>query len=415
VLKQAVLAALILALAASLAASASNGFSGESTLWLAFDPSAGSFDAIDLEFSLSYTIDDVVFSSDSVIAYPGTWVWQAFSACGDLGTYGLEANILFGASTAEYLYAEAIASLSIGGIDFAFHAAQLSDAVFGGPEGGWALQLSGEIEGFDFVGVTEFGARIQDDDYDGISIVHIVTGLERHYSTDPRPVGEGFTGQKLSLSREGIFCADLMAATLYISCEGFEYSQITAEGLDVGLSFITLDTELRFELERKTLTVTPALSLGEIACFKPYGCVNWDDTSMAIQGIELSGLEIICELGPVVIRDVALFDLTEYVLTTERFGSRVMEIDDALEFGYDFYSDYWELLSIAVTGNDCCGGSYSFLASAYFDEAASSLFDWAMLHVEASIPLTTQVGITLGMETKPSGTDSIALGMSISW
>jgi len=415
VLKKAVLAALILALVDSLAASASSGFSGESTLWLAFDPGAGSFDAIDLELNLNYTIDDVVFSGDSVIAYPGTWVWQAFSACGDLGAYGFESNVLFGVSTAEYLYAEAMASLSIGGIDVAFHAAQLSDAVFGGPEGGWALQLSGEVAGFELVGVTELGARIEDDDYDGISIVHMATGLERHYSTDPRPAGEGFTGQKISLSREDIFCADLLAATLYISCEGFEYSEIELEGLDVGLSFITLDTELRFELEDKTFTVTPALSLGEIACFELYGCVNWDETSMAIQGIELSGLEIICELGPAVIRDVALFDLTEYVLTTERFGSRVMEIDDALDFSYDFYPDYWELLSVAMTGDGCCGESFSFLANAYFDHASSSLFDWALLHVEASVPLVPQVNITLALETKPSGIDYLAFGTTVDW
>jgi len=414
-LKQAVLAVLILALPASLIASASSGFSGESTLWLAFDPGAGSLNAVDLELSLSYAMDDVVFSSDSVIAYPGTWVWQAFSACGDLGAYGFESNVLFGASTAEYLYAEAIASLSIGGIDFAFHAAQLSDAVFGGPEGGWALHLCGEIGEFRLVGVTELGARIEDDDYDGISIVHIATGLECHFSTDPRPAGEGFTGQKVSLSREGIFCADLVAATLYISCEGFEYSEIELEGLDVGLSFITLDTELRFELEDKTFTVTPALSLGEIACFDLYGRVNWDETSMAIQGIELSGLEVACELGPVAVRDVALLDLANYVLTTERFGSRVMEIDDALDEGYDFYSDYWELLSIAVTGDGCCGASYSFLANAYFDEASSSLFDWAMLHIEASIPLAPRVGVMLGMETKPSGTDYIAVGVELDW
>jgi len=42
-----------------------------------------------------------------VIAFPGTWVWQAFSAQGVLGVYRFESNILFGASTAEYLYAEA--------------------------------------------------------------------------------------------------------------------------------------------------------------------------------------------------------------------------------------------------------------------------------------------------------------------
>ena len=305
--------------------------------------------------------------------------------------------------------------MAIGGLTFACHAAQLSDAVFGGPEGGWALRLSGGSGGFELVGVTEFGATIQDDDNNGISIVHISTGLERHYITDPRPAGEGFTGQKISLSRRDVFCSDVVEGTLYVSCNGFEHVQLEIEGLRIGWSLIALDTELRFELEEKTFTLTPALSLGEIGCMTLYGSVDWDSSSMAIGGINLSGLGFACELGPVVIREVALLDLTEYVLTTERFGSRVMEIDDALEAGYDFYPDYWELLSVAVTGDGCCGESFSFLANTYLDNASTSLFDWAMVYVEASVPLAPQVGFTLRMEAKPSGIDYIALGVSVGW
>ncbi len=414
-LRRVFLSALVLALTPSVTALASNGFSGESTLWFAFDPNAGSFEAIDLELDLDYTISDVVFSTESVIAYPGTWVWQAFSACGDLGAYELESNILFGASTAEYLYAEAIVSLSIGGMDLACHAAQLSDAVFGGPEGGWAARLSGTIGRFDLVGVAEFGAQIEDADSDGISIVHITSGLERHYRTDPRPTGEGFTGQKITLGTTDAFCSEVATGTLYIDCDGFEYVKLAMEGLRTGLPFIRLDTELRFELEEKTFALTPTLALGEIACVDLYGAADWDATSMMASGFKLSGIELICELGPVVIRDVALFDLSDYVLTTEQFGSRVMEIDGALEAGYDFYPDYWALLSIAVTGDACCGDSFSFLANAYFDEASSSLFDWAMLHVEASVPLASQVDIALGMEADPSGPQYIAFGVSVSW
>jgi hypothetical protein len=414
--KRTTLAGLVIILAASVTASASGAFSGGSTFWLVFNPSVGKFDEIDLELDLNYTLDDVTFSSESVIAYPGTWVWQAFSACGELGAHAFESNILFGASTAEYLYAEAIISLGIGGIDFAFHAAQLNDAVFGGPEGGWALRLSGGVGRFNLVSVTEFGATIEDDDHDGISIVHIATGLERHYRTDPRPAGEGFTGQKISLTAADIFsCSDAMTATVYASCDGFEYGQIAVKGFHTGVRFLTLDAQLRFELEEKALNWTPTLSLGEVTCVELYGDVDWDASTMTLDGIKLSGVELICKLGPAVVREVALFDLSQYVLTTEPFGSRVMEIDDALEAGYNFYPDYWELLSITVADDACCGESFSFLANAYFDPASSSLFDWAMLHIEASIPLAAQVDITLGMEIKPAGTQYIAFGVVIDW
>lgn len=268
---------------------------------------------------------------------------------------------------------------------------------------------------FGLAAVTEFGAEIEDPDNDGISIVHIATGIERYYRTDPRPTGEGFTGQKISLGTTRVFCSDAVTGTLYASCEGFEYARLELEGLRMGLPFVTFDTDLRFELEDKAFTLTPTVALGEIACVDLYGAVDWDATSMAISGLKLSGIELICELGSVVFRDVALFDLSEYILTTERFGSRVMEIDDALEAGCDFYPDYWELMSIAVTVDACCGESFSFLANAYFDKASSSLFDWAMLHIEASVPLALHVGFTLGMETKSSGTNYIAFGISVDW
>lgn len=250
---------LVVGCAGSLGVGASGSLSGGVSFWMAFDPNAGQFDALDLELEASYSIDTITIRSESVIAFPGTWVWQGFSAQGVLGAYRFESNILFGASTAEYLYAEAIASLPIGGIDLAWHAAQLGDAVFGGPEGGWALKLSGKIGGFDLTSITEFGARIEDEDVDGISIVHIATGLEQHYATDPRPAGEEFSGQKISLSRPNVLCSDLVEGTLYGTGGGFDYLQFDVEGLEIGLPFFALDAELRFELADKTIALASTL------------------------------------------------------------------------------------------------------------------------------------------------------------
>ncbi|MFC2106265.1 hypothetical protein ACFLS0_05945 [Candidatus Bipolaricaulota bacterium] len=39
-----------------------------------FDPSASQFDALDLELEVSYSIDTITIRSESVIAFPGTWV-----------------------------------------------------------------------------------------------------------------------------------------------------------------------------------------------------------------------------------------------------------------------------------------------------------------------------------------------------
>ena len=136
---------------------------------------------------------------------------------------------------------------------------------------------------------------------------------------------------------------------------------------------------------------------------------------MVLDAVRLSGLEAILDLGSVVIRDVALLDLDQSVLTTEHFGSRVMLIDDVLESGYDYYPDYWELLSIEVTGDGFCGAAYSFLANTYFEDTSSSLLDWAMLHMEAVVPLASQLDVKFGMEVTPSGVQYVAFGIRVGW
>jgi hypothetical protein len=136
---------------------AAGTLSGSTPLWIEFDPLAGAFDALDLGFEVDYTLGDVVLSTDGLLVLPATWVWQGFSAVGRLGGYTLTANVLFGPSTTDYLYAEAIVELTIDGIDTAWHAAQLSDTALGGPADGWAVRIAGSVPGFDLVSITEFG------------------------------------------------------------------------------------------------------------------------------------------------------------------------------------------------------------------------------------------------------------------
>ena len=389
--------------------------SGSTSLWIGFDPAAGVLDGLDLGFEVDYTLGAVTLSTDGLFVLAGTWVWQGFSAAGRFGGYGLTTNVLFGPSTTDYLYAEAIVELSIAGIDVGWHAAQLSDAVLGGAADGWAVRVAGSVGTLDLVSITEFGARIEDEEFDGITIVHAATGEERHYATDPVVPGQGFTGEKLSVRGLSFGCADL-DATLYLTCTGFEYVSFGVRGIEVGfVPWLAFDMELTFELDEKSLALEPRLLLGEVACVELYAELDWDAAALSIDGIGLYGIELTCRLGSVTVRDVAVFDLDHYVITTEAYGSIVERLVDAIEEGHDYYADYWEMFSIAYTGDGCCGGDLTFLANVYFSEFSSSLFDWAMTHVEAAIPFGAGFSFTLGMEIRPTGIDSLAFGFHIDW
>ena len=393
---------------------------GTFSFWTEFDPVVGQFDAFDLDMDVAYTIGTFEVVSDTTLVMPAIWVWQGFTGTwttGSIDTYG---HMLFGGSTADYLYGEWIAELTFGAIFFEIHGAYLGSSVLGGPAGGWAVRGSGVIGAFDLTSVTEFGAHIEDGDFAGITIVHALTGLERHYSTDPRPYSvdgcsTNFTGQKLTV---GLFdicnCAEI-EAELYITCKGFSYASLSAADIKTPqLPWLAMDAELVFELETKTLTVAPRLELGDILCFTLYGELDVA-TSTQFGGFVFPALELVCELGPVTVREVSILDLCEMCLTTEGYGSRVVDVANALANGWDYYPDYWEMLSIAYGGDACCEGEFTFLLNVYFDEDSASLFDWAMTYARVHIPMGEQLGFTFALKATELGAETIAFGIDFSW
>ena len=393
---------------------AASTLSGTSWLDVIINPQVG-FDDMSFGTEIVYGFEGLTITSDTLYVLPNMWVWQGFGAVGSFGLFGMEANVLFG-ETAQHLYTEAILTLTIAGIDVEFHSAQLGAGVFGGPADGWAIRASADLGIFTFTSDTEFGAQIEDSAYSGITIYHAATGLMRHYATDPRVPGQNFTGQKFTISTLKFCCSDTITATLYMSCDGFEYLSLAATDILVPtLPWLTLDVELVYELQTKTLTLTPGLDLGDILCFDLYADLIYGATIRDISGIQITGLEIVCQLGSVTLRDVALFGPTRGI-TTEAYGSLVLPVADILASGMDYYPDYWQMLSIVYGDvDDCCGGTISFIANTYFDDTASSLFEVALFHLEATIPYGEALWYTFGLEAKPTGIDWMKLGFGVNW
>jgi len=364
---------------------------------------------------LVYGFNGLTLRSDTLFVLPNMWVWQGFGAVGSFGLFGMEANVLFGEG-ALHLYTEAILTLSIAGVDVEFHSAQLGAGVAGGPADGWAIRASADLGIFTFTSDTEFGAQIEDSAYAGITIFHAATGLMRHYSTDPRVPGQNFTGQKFTIQYLEFCCSDTITATLYISCDGFEYLSLAATDILVPtLPWLTLDAELVYELQTKTLTLTPGLDLGDVLCLDLYADLSYGATIRDIDMISITGLEIVCQLGPVTLRDVALFGPSRGI-TTEAFGSLVLPVADILASGMEYYPDYWQLLSVVYGDiDDCCGGAFTVIANAYFDDTASSLFEVAMFHIEATMPYSENLWFTFGLEATPTGVDWMKFGFGVNW
>ena len=338
----------------------------------------------------------------------GTWVWQEFSGEGSFGPFSWEAHLLFGPSTVDFLYDELILRTSFAGLELGLYAAQLSDAVLGGPADGAALMVSGEFGEMELESVTEFGARPE-----GVEIFHAATGLSRKYTTDPRIPGNGLTGEKVSLKGVPLCCGLSTGAELYWTKEqGFEHLKFSLEG--VGLWYcpeITADIEVTFELQTKSVVITPEVEAPGIgACFVPYLSVITDIKGLdpKIEGIQLSALEWECDLDDVRLRGLTVLDRCNWAISTEEHGSELVERWRADAEGIQYYTDYWELLSVEAKGPGCCG-EWKITLNAYFGNDPG-LFGWSMGYLRLEVPLAEGLRAWVLLQVDTSGVHSLSFG-----
>ncbi len=376
------------------------------------DPGALQLDA---GVNLDLHLGPLVMSSESVLDSTTGWLWQEFSIAGELGGFSTCLEALFGPSTNDFLYAQFMTSLMLSGMEFEWYGAILSDAVYGGPADGWVLRLASDLFGARIVSTTEMGARIADEDFDGITIVHAASGEGRDFPVDPVVAGQGFTGQKIAVDGLPFTCADELGIDLYMTCSGFEYLAIDLKGIDVGLPWLEVDLELKYETQTKSVTVSPRIKARDSICVTPYLALAPTLNPLSFGAPYVAGVELACEWNGVRLKEIAVLDMGRYAITTEEYGSVFTARSEALESGLDFYPDFWEMISIQVDGKGCCGGDFHFLLNNYFDHDSDKLFDWAMTLVKAKIPLTSDISFGLAIDISEEGLDSVVFGVDVRW
>lgn len=412
---------------------AAGPFSGSWSNEVLIEVGANLFKSFDSVLHLDYSFGGLVATSESEIYLAGGFVWQGFGMSGQLGAFNLQTDVLFGPSTSDFIYSQAIVTMSLAGVDLGFYFAQLSDAVLGGPASGVAFRLAGSVGAIDVVSVTEFGARIQDDDVDGITIYHAATGLYKSYVTNPIVLvtsdstcttggNKGFTGEKVSLSGLSFGCVEDIETTLYMTQDGFDSFTVDLTGIDIGIAWLALDFELVFTLDTKSWSMTPTFVVGESICIDTYIEVLTDapdhtlyDSFTSITGIAVYGFGLVCSWNGVTVKDLTVLDTSSYVITTPEYGSVIEEIATALDEGHAIYSDYWEMLSIEVTRPGCCGGDFTFLANTYFSKTATSLFGWGMTYVETKVPFGSSLFLSGSLAIEAAGLEHIGFGVEVNW
>ena len=223
-----------------------------------FGPVANSLLGIDSALWVGFPLGGLTATSESAVHVPGGFVWQELGVGGRLGGVKLEGSLLLGPLTASFVYGEVILSATLPGVALEFHSARLSDAVLGGPSAGSALRLAWSTGGADVVSTSEFGARIADDDFPGITIVHASTGLARVFTTDPivsvpRTAAcclGGLTGEKVTVTGWTLGCLEDGRAMLYLAQTDQDYLDVKLDGLHAGISWLVFSVDLLLRPQR---------------------------------------------------------------------------------------------------------------------------------------------------------------------
>jgi hypothetical protein len=389
---------------------ASGPLSGSLSSEIAFGVQTDSlvFDALETRFEIDYAFGDLLATSTSEFFLLG-FIWQGFGLSGTVGAFDIQGDLLFGPSTGDYLYTQWIVSLSLAGVDMGFYAAQLSDAVLGGPADGAAFRFAGDIGDLSLESVTQFGA-----DIGGITIVHAATGLSKSYTTNPIVAGQGFTGELLSMSGLHFGCLEEITATLYLTCaHGFEFVSFALVGIDVGISWLTWDLAVTFDLQTKSLVAAPTLVFAENLCTTTY--IDVLEAGTTVLGFNLYGFELNYAWDGVTLKELILFDQARYAITPPEYGSKIVAIVEAIGEGYDVYPSYHELLAIEVVVDGCCGGEIRFFLNTYFDKASPAIFDWAMTYAEVTFPIGANLFLGGTVQATYTGLDSLGFGIELTW
>lgn len=165
---------------------------------------------------------------------------------------------------------------------------------------------------------------------------------------------------------------------------GFGHLSLLVKDIEIPCSVcaglrILLDTKVTFTTVDKT--VEPALRIASVvtACVKPLVALPTGTSWFGLEGIEVYGFEIRC-------------DLAGYSL---RLATSFNEARDSAVTGDLRFFELWQLEGPVVP---CCGNPGRFQLTAYFVRGSGNLFGFGMGNVVIYFPLSREVLVNLGLK-----------------
>jgi hypothetical protein len=331
------------------------------------NPTVVSFaDAITLtsELGVDYTVGDWTFGSTTNLDDTG-WVGQDFAVAGVLGAFSIGSSLVFDPVTTGFTSWTTSAGVSIAGVSFGM------DFTLAG--GSVALVLS--------------GAGVAGDVSVAVDVMFGDPGIGCDLDWTGVDVTIGFP----------FCCAADVTLVVEFDCTGFVSACFSVAGIAVpNMPYLTLDADLCFTMDEKTLTLSPNFDFGVIACFDLY----FDATqtgNLAISNISIEGLGLSCDIGAVTFTGLSFWG-------------------EGAKPGLLSGTDYWEVYNIA-TNDDACCGPFTFDLSIYFLDQGNKLFDVALFDANMTLQVAAQFSFNMGLQVDvEAGNFALwTVGFEVTW
>jgi len=309
------------------------------------DPQQTSFAAaigLTSEIGVTYTVGDWAFTSITTLTEAG-WDTQEFEAAGVLGAFSISSGLEFEPNTPAFVSWDVTTGVSIAGVSFG--------AVFALDGDDATLELSGSgVAGDVSIDITVY---FGDDEGDGCDLDW--AGVE---------IGIDFP-----------FCCADISADLVFDCSGFDSITFATGGIAIpNLPWLTIDAEIEFTMDAKTVTISPDLDFGDIVCFDldiDWGATGGVNAPLVFGDLTIEGISLECDIGAVSFTGVTDLTATE--------------------------GEYFEWYTIETNDDGCCG-PFGFELGFYFLEGGLRLFDIALIDVDMSLQIASQFTFNMGLE-----------------
>jgi len=329
-------------------------------------------------------------SSTAEISGADGWIWQTFeggfsSAWGDF-----KATALFGPKVNDFLYLLISSKLSLRNLAIGLYSAMAGTPLCG-PSAGSVVEITSTWDKISICLRAGFGSYYRDF---SITYYGAITDT-KIFPIDPFPGGFQFTYLEFNLASLPFCCGVSLNLVIKITKAGFD--SLVAQILDLVRLCCGISMDVQVAMKSTDKKVDLILKWGGLQnCLTVYGDAIWGSATHSLQGVEIYGFKIGCEIT----------ECSSVEFLTAFKPDKIEEVKDTFE------PDEFEQFKLKVCGLGCCQKYYESTVSVFFAQRGA-LLGVHRLIFDLKVPIFPNLTVWSSLIVPTTGRSKVSL--SFGW